>query len=121
MSDTEPELPPVPAAPGYAPAGGYAALPPVLPKGLAIASIILGIASIIFVFFLLSLPAGIAAVITGHLAQRRQPHARGLWITGLITGYVGILLGIIIAAVIVAGIAGAFDSSYSTYRTSRSY
>ncbi len=98
-----------PAAPGYAPPGGYAALPPARPMGLALASLILGIGSIVFFFFFLSLPAGIAAVITGHLAQRRQTYSRALWVTGLVTGYVGILLGLILGAVTIAGIAGAFN------------
>jgi hypothetical protein len=102
-------------APGYAPAGGYAALPPVQPKGLAITSLVLGIGSIVFFFFLLSLPAGIAAVITGHLAQRRQPYARGLWITGLITGYIGIALGLVsIVGFILLVVLGSSDP-YSTY------
>jgi hypothetical protein len=100
-------------APGYAQPGGYAALPPVQPKGLAIASLILGIGAIAFFFLLLSLPVGIAAIITGHLAQRRQPYARGLWITGLITGYAGIALGVL--AVIGFIVFFAVANSYTPY------
>jgi hypothetical protein len=40
------------------------------------------------------LPA-LAAVIIGHLAVKRQPHAKAFWLTGLITGYVGIAISLI--------------------------
>ena len=40
-------------------------------------------------------PVGVAAVILGHLAQRKQPYARGYWITGLITGYITIALSLL--------------------------
>jgi len=60
------------------------------PQGLAITSMVLGIVGL-FLGALLS----IAAVITGHMAQKQQPHARPFWLTGLVTGYIGILLGLI--------------------------
>jgi hypothetical protein len=105
---------PPPVAPGGYPAAGYAGLPPARPQGLAITSIILGIASL--VVFPLNLALGIGAVITGHLAQKRQPWARGLSITGLVTGYIGILFGLVVTVVVILGIAGAFsDAPYSTY------
>lgn len=34
--------------------------------------------------------AGVAAVIMGHIASKSQPHAKGFWLTGIITGYVAI-------------------------------
>lgn len=83
---------PVPPTP-YAGQPSYAAAPAGPPRGLAITSMILGIcaASICCT----SLVVGIAAVITGHIAQRSQPYARGYWLTGLITGYVGIAISAI--------------------------
>ena len=98
------------AAPSYATAyqaGYYAA--PQLPKGLAIASMVTGIVGVFFSFgYGLGLLPSIAAVITGHLARKRQPYARGMWLTGLICGYVGIgisllaIIGIIFFIVFIA-------------------
>jgi hypothetical protein len=34
--------------------------------------------------------------VLGHLGQRKEPAARGFWLTGLITGYVGILVNIVV-------------------------
>lgn len=82
---------PVYAQPAYGqPQYGY---PPVAPKGLAITSMVLGIVGIIsFGFFTI---ASIAAIITGHIAQRKQPYAKSFWITGLITGYIGLAFFVI--------------------------
>ena len=41
------------------------------------------------------LPA-LAAVITGHMAQKRQPWAKGFWLTGLITGYIGLAFSVLV-------------------------
>jgi hypothetical protein len=75
----------------------YAAPQP--PRSLALASMITGI---IGVFFSLGYGFGflpsLAAIITGHLARKRQPYARGMWLTGLICGYIG--LGIALAWII---------------------
>ena len=38
----------------------------------------------------------IAGVVLGHVGQKRERHARGFWLTGLITGYVGIGLSLLI-------------------------
>jgi hypothetical protein len=57
---------------------------------------VLGIAGIFFGLLL-----SIAAVITGHMAQKSQPHARPFWLTGIITGYIGIGLGIITTIAII--------------------
>lgn len=65
------------------------------PNGLAIASMVCGIAGIFLSLALFGLFPAIAAVITGHMAQRRQPAAKPFWLTGLITGYVGIALAIL--------------------------
>lgn len=88
---------------------------PAPPKTLSLISMILGIVGVLF-----SLAYGsgilfsIAAVILGHLGKRRESlAAKPFWLTGLITGYVGIgmallwLIGIIIFVVILAAGAGA--------------
>ena len=38
----------------------------------------------------------IAGVVLGHLGQKRERHARGFWLTGLITGYAGIGISLLI-------------------------
>lgn len=95
---------------GYAP-GGVAPS-----RGLSIASMILGIVGILGSGF--GLLVSIAAVITGHMAQRRQPYARGFWLTGLITGYVGILFGLIVTAFIIFGIILALSDNSGYYYNS---
>jgi hypothetical protein len=140
-----PPVPPAPGAPSepaaatpppaspYSPPPAYSAAPPTYtpadstpyavgggslePKGLSIASMVTGIASVVFAFFFFGFLPGVAAVVLGHIAQRRQPAGRPFWLTGLITGYVGILIGLVQGAflvfLIVAGInAGTGYSEY---------
>ncbi|MBU2386283.1 MAG: hypothetical protein KJ659_12465 [Actinobacteria bacterium] len=40
------------------------------------------------------LPA-LAGVILGHLGLKREPHARGMAIAGLVTGYIGLGISIL--------------------------
>lgn len=61
---------------------------PAEPKGLSIASMVCGIASVILGWFLLP---QVAAIITGHLALKREPSGKGLSITGLVLGYLCLL------------------------------
>lgn len=115
--------PPAPpyAAPSYTPgtyAHGYYAAPQ-QPKGLGIASMVTGIVGVFFSLgYGLGLFPAIAAIITGHLAQKRQPHARGFWIAGLVTGYVGLFLsligvGLLILIIVLAVSSGGSSGSYS--------
>jgi hypothetical protein len=106
-----------PAASPYSPPPAYAAAPPsytppapnpyavnsgpVEPKGLSIASMVTGIASVVFSLFFFGFLPGVAAVVLGHIAQRRQPAGRPFWLTGLITGYVGILIALVQGAFLV--------------------
>jgi hypothetical protein len=64
-------------------------------QGLSIASMVCGIAGLLLALFGLGFLVSVAAVITGHIAQRKQPYARPFWLTGLITGYVGVGIGAI--------------------------
>jgi hypothetical protein len=89
----------------YQPYQPYQAGPP---TGLSIASMILGIAG----FFIAG--ASIGAIITGHLAQRSQPYARGYWLTGLITGYISVGIGALIVVLYLGVIFFAFLAS-ATY------
>lgn len=105
--------------PAYAPYGApvYPAAPAPRPtSGLAITSLICGIAGVVLVWAIIPVLASIAAVITGHMAlgqTRRDPGigGRGMAIAGLILGYAMIaiaaftLIGIIISFLFV----GAFS------------
>jgi hypothetical protein len=108
---------PVQGAPGAYPVQyAYAPAPP---RGLSIASMILGIASIVFSVYGFGLFPGIAAVITGHLGRKRQLQARGFSLAGLITGYVGIGIAVLwiagIIVVVAIGVNGGFDDGSSTF------
>ncbi|WP_316307610.1 DUF4190 domain-containing protein [Clavibacter michiganensis] len=108
-------FPPAPSQPAYpaAPAAGshspYAA--PYQPgqggapasKGLSITSMVLGIVSVVTVlFWFLSVPLGIAALVTGILGRKRNAGAKGFWLTGIITGVIGIILSIILVVIAIA-------------------
>lgn len=99
--------PAYPAQPAYPVAYG-AVQPQTQPQGLALASMILGIVGLF-----IGLPFNIAAIVTGHLAQRRNPQARGFWIAGLITGYVGLVFWAFITLIfVIAIIASATSANY---------
>ncbi|PRY67594.1 hypothetical protein B0I08_106201 [Glaciihabitans tibetensis] len=92
----------------YSSNGGAPAKSPVL----SIISLIAGILGVLAGFIGWGLLFSIGAVVLGHLGQRKEPAAKGMWLTGLITGYAGIVLNLIILAIfIVALMAGisAYD------------
>ena len=92
-----------PVAYGQQPYGAYQAPAASAPQGISIAALICGIAGLVGIPFV-----SLAAVILGHIGQKNQPYAKGLWLTGLITGYVGLVFyGLIIAFVIIVSFAGA--------------
>jgi hypothetical protein len=101
--------PPAYGAPAYG-SPGYAPAPAGPPQGLAIASLACGIGGLLLMLVGFGFLASLAAVITGHMAQKRQPYARGFWITGLITGYIGLALGLLFGLFILLGIIAAFAS-----------
>lgn len=81
--------------PGYGqpPYGAPAAAKP---QTLSIVSMVTGIAGLLFTWVpILGFLASVAAVVTGHMAQSREPQAKPFWLTGLITGYVGIAMGLL--------------------------
>ena len=59
---------------------------------------ILGLGGLLLSFVGWGFFPALTAVITGHLAQRRQPWAKPFWLTGIITGYVGVLISLVIGA-----------------------
>ncbi len=105
--------------PGYTAYGAPAYAAPRPNSGLAITSLICGIAglalSVLLFWAIFPVLISVAAVITGHLALRRLRQTpglggRGMAIAGLITGYVGCALIVfsLVALVIGAVFLGAF-------------
>lgn len=107
--------------PGYAPpatyaAGGYAYAAAPANNGLAVASLVLGIAGIFVIPFI----GSIAAVIMGHIARKqireRGEGGDGMAVGGLVTGYLGVAiwLAVIVFAIVlpifVFATAGAASS-----------
>lgn len=93
------------------------AVPPVADRnGLAIASMVLGILSIVFVWFL-GFILGILAIIFGGLSVRRTTK-RGLAITGLVTGIVALVLslGIFLFAIVSVTYSGIQERAEETSR-----
>lgn len=81
------------------------------PKTLSIASMVCGIASVIMGWLLLP---QFAAIITGHLALRREPSGRGMSITGLVLGYLCLLGYGAIWLLFIIGVAVATTSGSNT-------
>ena len=66
---------------------GYGA---VQPKGLSIASMITGLVGAFLSLFSAGFLPAVAAIILGFMARKSQPYAKSMWLTGLISGFVGI-------------------------------
>ena len=107
LPGNEPASNPVPPAAPQMPAPSYGNVPaPTETKGLAIASLVLGIAGVIFSFLVtfVGFVAGIVGLILGILARKKgQP--KGMTLTGIILSAVAIVLSIIlfIIAIVVVG------------------
>jgi hypothetical protein len=76
-------------------------------KTKGILSLVFGIISIVlsFIFPIIWILVGIAAVILGFISRKTEPAARGLALAGIITGFLGIACNIasmIVGAMIVA-------------------
>ncbi|MBD1592650.1 DUF4190 domain-containing protein [Arthrobacter sp. S1_S22] len=98
-----------PAGP-YAPQGYYGMQAE--PKTLSIASMVCGIASVIMGWLLLP---QIAAIVTGHMALKREPAGRGMSIAGLVLGYLCLLGYGAFWLLAIIGLAIASSTSGPTY------
>lgn len=106
-----PDVPPVPVAPDSGtpltvPTNAAAFVPDAgeRRKGLSILSLVLGILGLLLSFVAIGGVLSLIAVVLGHISAVKQPWARPLWLTGLITGYLGIVISIIVViAVVVLG------------------
>ena len=105
------QVPPYPLAPpGLPPGPGYYAPPPPSSQanGFAIASLVLGVMSLLCMNCMTAVPG----VIFGHVAlwQMGRPGAsqadKGLAVAGLVTGYLGLLLTLVFVVVYVLFIVG---------------
>jgi len=74
-------------------------VPPPQPTGLSVASLVLGILSLLGFLVIIFIP--LAGVITGHLGYRREPAGRGMALAGLITSWVGLVLALLCYAFII--------------------
>jgi hypothetical protein len=83
-----------------------AANPTTYPSGkspiLSILSMIGGILGVLAGVVGSGLLFSVAGVVLGHIGQRKEPEAKGFWLTGLITGYVGVLLNLIVLGIWIA-------------------
>jgi hypothetical protein len=91
---TDPQYSPPPATP-YVPAGG---VQPTKSPVLSILSLVGGIVGVLFslFFFGLGVIFSIAAVVLGFIGRRKEPGSKGLWLTGIILGFVGIGIAIVV-------------------------
>ena len=79
------------------------------PKTLSIASMVCGIASVIVGWLMLP---QLAAIITGHMALKREPAGKGMSITGLVLGYLCLLGYGGFWLLLIIGLASYSSSSY---------
>jgi hypothetical protein len=106
-----------PASPYGQPASPYGQQPyyygmQAEPKTLSIASMVCGIASVIMGWILIP---QVAAIITGHLALKREPAGRGMSIAGLVLGYLCLLGYGALWLLAIIGLTVASTSGGSTY------
>ena len=108
MTDYEPTPPP---ATPYVPAPAAQKSPV-----LSILSLVFGILGVLGIFAAgLGILPSIAGVVLGFIGRRKEPLAKGLWLTGLILSFVGIVIALgwillfILAAVGMA--AGGYPTS----------
>jgi hypothetical protein len=80
---------------------------------LSIISLITGIVGLLSSFVGWGLIFAIAAIVLGFLGKSKEPAAKGFWLTGIITGFVGIAIAII--AIIVLIIIFATAASLGGY------
>jgi len=101
--------------PGYVQAYGVAVYPvaPPQPKGLSVASMVLGLVSLVAGF---TFVVPLIGLILGILGVRREPAGRGMAIAGIIISALILLIWVVIIGLIVfAGIVAA--GSAATYRS----
>lgn len=100
----EPEQPVVAPTPDFPTGGGI---------GFGVTALVTGIlACLTGIFFWMSLPLGVVAIIFAALGMKR-PDSRGLSIAGLVTGIVGVAFGAVVLLIFI--LAAATNQSTTTF------
>ncbi|SKA91345.1 hypothetical protein SAMN06295879_1477 [Agreia bicolorata] len=104
-------------APNAAPYGQPYSPVAAAPKTLSLIGMIAGIVGVVISLFGagFGLIFSIGAVVLGFLGKKREPAAKGFWLTAIITGFVGIGVSVIWGIVWVLIFATAASSGYSSY------
>lgn len=109
----------VPSAGGVMP-GGTAApgMAPDVPAGptktLSIVSMVLSLVAVPLTLLSVGVLAAIAGVVVGFVAARREPYAKGFWLTGIIVGGVVVVLALV--SILITVIEGAISAGqYNVY------
>lgn len=77
---------------------------PAEPRGLSITSMVCGIVGIVMSFFGAGFLPALAAVILGHIAQKKERAGQPFWMTGLITGYIALLISVVVGLLFFAAL-----------------
>ena len=98
---------PVPPAPAYASWGQpvYAAAPP---KGLSVASMVIGLVSVVFFWTFL---CPIVGLVLGIVGIRREPAGRGFAVAGLILNGVLLLIPVVVLVFLLTAGAALFGAA----------
>lgn len=102
MSNVDPAPPAPPAysgAPGAEPA-----------KTLSLISLIAGIVGLF-----LGTIFSIGAIVLGFMGRAKEPQAKGMWLTGIILGFVGLVLSVFWIILIVSILGFAISQGTITY------
>lgn len=96
--------------PGGAAAAGMVPDGPAGPtKTLSIVSMVLSLVAVPLSFISVGVLAAIAGVIVGFIAARREPYAKGFWLTGIIVG--GVIVVLVLASLLIRVIASAISAA----------
>jgi hypothetical protein len=110
--------------PGYGPGAQYA---PVVPRRAPVLSILSLIAGIIgtlglwvgfipFVGFFLGIWFPAAALVLGLLGRKKESQSKGLWLTGIILGSIGLAVAALsLIFWIIIGVSGGFSDNGTNY------
>jgi hypothetical protein len=121
----QPPQPPQYGAPQQPYGAQYGQQPARRSSVLSIISLIAGIVGVVgafvfdwipFVGAIIGLIISAAAIVLGFLGKSREPHAKGMWLTGIILGFVGVAIDLVFLFIWIAVVAaGGFTYSTSTF------
>ena len=78
---------------------------------LSILSMVFGILGVLgSLLYGIGFLPGLAGVILGFIARRREPASKPFWLTGIITGFVGIAISVVVVIGVIALFAYAASS-----------